>query len=54
MRADLSLSSDWVRESVENCSECHRMPDGIWNVCGWHENVTAAAKVVDDLLDGDQ
>ena len=47
----------WTRESVDNCRECHPTKDGMVIVCGWHENLTAAAQLIAemrDLLDGDR
>lgn len=46
MNVDLTLLPDWVRDSVVRCADCYDRADGTARVCGWHENVAAAAKAV--------
>lgn len=50
-RINPALLNGWTRESVERCRECIPTNDGIVIVCGWHENLTAAAQVVANLVD---
>lgn len=54
MNVDLTLLSDWVRDSVARCSDCHVRANDTARVCGWHENLTAAARVVDNMAKGTQ
>lgn len=35
------------RRSVGKCRECYRHGDGTASLCGWHENVVAAARIVE-------
>jgi hypothetical protein len=57
-RIDPQLLPQWAQESVQGCRECSTYNDGTVWVCGYHENLAAAARVVDnlaaDLLDGDR
>lgn len=48
------------RRSIAKCRECRTHDSSVF-LCGWHENVVAAAAAVDallreqpDLLDGDR
>ena len=55
MNVDLTLVPDWVRDSVVRCPDCHvRTTDDTARVCGWHENLTAASRVVDNMARGTQ
>jgi hypothetical protein len=46
------IAQQWVRESVVNCQMCEPLDEfGAVAVCGWHENVTAAAKTLDKLIE---
>jgi len=38
---------DWVLAEVVECSDCSNFADGTVAVCGWHENLTAAARIVE-------
>lgn len=59
MRADLEFTPAWVRDDVRGCKDC-RAVDGsqtIYDVCGWHENLVAAAAwqidIIERLVKGD-
>ena len=49
MNVSLAHLSDWVRADVANCENCSVRDDGTAFVCGWHENLAAAARVIDRL-----
>jgi hypothetical protein len=46
MKVDLTLLPEWVRERVAACPDCYTKADGTAVVCGWHENLAAAARFV--------
>ncbi len=54
MNVDLTLLPDWVRDNVVRCRDCYVRADDTARVCGWHENLTAAARVVDNVAKGKQ
>jgi hypothetical protein len=46
------IQQQWVRESVVNCQMCEQLDEfGAVSVCGWHENVTAAANTLDKFIE---
>ncbi|MFM7062554.1 MAG: hypothetical protein ACKO04_03540 [Actinomycetes bacterium] len=46
MRVLLDDLPDWARKDVKGCDEC-RTHDSSAFVCGWHENVVAAVRIVE-------
>ena len=40
------MSPDWLVDEVRACRDCSVRPDGRWALCGWHENVVAAVRIV--------
>jgi hypothetical protein len=44
-----------VQDDVRSCKACRVLSDsGDTFLCGWHENLVAADRVVADLLGGDR
>jgi hypothetical protein len=46
MRVDLNKVASWVKESILSCEDCISRND-IALVCGWHENVSTATRIVE-------
>ena len=46
-RVRLDALSAWARLDVEGCRDCRPLEDGTLALCGWHENLAAAARAVD-------
>jgi hypothetical protein len=39
----------WVAQSIFKCAECKPRNVHLAEVCGWHENLAAAALLVDQM-----
>ena len=50
MRAVLDLLPEADRRSVKKCSDC-RTHDSTVFLCGWHENLLAATRAVQAVVD---
>lgn len=50
-KIDPTRLTGWTLNSVNRCRECRPTKDGYVIVCGWHENLTAAAQLINDLRD---
>lgn len=48
MRVLLDDLPNWARKDVFGCSECRKYDSSVF-LCGWHENVAAAAVLVDRM-----
>lgn len=55
MRADLdpALVASWVSDDVRKCPDCRQVDDwpDVYDVCGWHENLVAAAAWQMDIVE---
>jgi hypothetical protein len=47
MRTETTSLQPWVLEQVLKCALCYVSPEGDVALCGWHENLAVAARVVD-------
>lgn len=54
---ELEALTGWARLDVDGCRDCRPLEDGLLALCGWHENLSVAARAVAaaaDLLDRDR
>ena len=39
--------ADWLGDEVAECRDCRDQGDGVVLLCGWHESLAAAVRVVE-------
>lgn len=47
MQFQIDQLPEWVAQDISSCKECSRVDENVVAPCGWHENLTAAAHIVE-------